>query len=168
MANQIEIERKYVIKMPDLDLIEKIEGYSVSRIVQIYLESEKGVTHRVRKRTFSDREIYTETKKIRIDSVSAHEDENEISAARFAELSAKMKAGTRPVIKSRHTFPFCGVTIEIDVYPDWKRSAIMETELGSRDQDVAFPDFLEIVSEVSGDGRYSNAAMAQRFPDELI
>lgn len=168
MANQIEIERKYVIKKPDIDSLRKECGYTESRIVQIYLESEPGVTHRVRERRYSDSVIYTETRKTRIDSMSAHEEEHEISEAQFLNLSRKIREGTRPVLKTRHTFEYKGVTFEIDVYPDWKETAIMETELNSRDEKVEIPSVLEIVKDVTGDSRYSNAAMSRVFPDELI
>ena len=168
MSNQIEIERKYVIKKPSLDVIREKDGYTESAIVQIYLSSEEGVTRRVRKRSFPSRVIYTETKKTRIDSVSSYEEEREISEAEFLTLSRNVKEGTRPVIKTRYTFLFCGVTFEIDVYPDWEKTAIMETELENRETCAAMPDFIEIVSEVTGDRRYSNASMAHAFPDELI
>ena len=168
MSKQVEIERKYVIKMPNVELLKTKEGYSESNIVQIYLSSDAGVTHRVRKRSFEGFVQYTENKKIRIDTMSAYEEEREISEAEFLSLSGKIKEGTRPVIKTRYTFDFCGVTFEIDVYPDWKRSAILETELESRDVSVKMPEFIEIISEVTGDRSYSNASMAHAFPEELI
>ena len=168
MAKGIEIERKYVIRMPDFEKIRKTDGYSESKIVQIYLALGEGVTHRIRKRSFEHLTSYTETKKTRIDSVSAVEEENEISEAQFVILSAKIKSGTRPIIKTRYTFDYNEVTFEIDVYPDWKQSAIMETELKNREESVKMPPFIDIIGEVTGDRRYSNAAMAQKFPEELI
>jgi len=168
MGNQIEIERKYVIKKPNIDSLRRERGYTESRIVQIYLESESGVTHRVRERRYSDSVIYTETRKTRIDYMSSHEEEHEISEAEFLSLSRKIKEGTRPILKTRYTFEYNGVTFEIDVYPDWKETAIMETELDSREKMVEIPSVLEIVKDVTGDSRYSNAAMSRAFPDELI
>ena len=169
MPSQVEIERKYVIKMPDLARLVTEAEYTESRIVQIYLSSEAGVTHRVRSRSFSDNvTVYTETKKTRIDGMSAHEEEKEISESEFLTLSKGIKAGTRPVIKTRYTFLLGGVTFEIDVYPDWNKTAIMETELKSREESVKMPPFIEIVREVTGDRSYSNAAMAESFPRELI
>ena len=168
MANQIEIERKYVIKKPDIDRLRKERGYTESRIVQIYLKSDPGVTHRVRERRYSDSVVYTETKKTRIDSMSSHEEEHEINEAEFHSLSRKIREGTRPVLKTRYTFEYKDVTFEIDVYPDWKNTAIMETELDSRDEEVEIPSILEIIKDVTGDRRYSNSAMSRTFPDELL
>ena len=104
MGKQVEIERKYIIKMPDPKMISSESGYTESRILQIYLESEPGETHRIRRRERSGAFVYTETIKKRIDKISSFEDEREISEEEFIRLSKKMKSGTRPIIKTRYTF----------------------------------------------------------------
>lgn len=168
MSVPVEIERKYVIAMPDVDRLASCDGYTVSEIDQTYLESSEGVTHRVRARRYRDKTVYTETKKIRIDKMSAFEDERELTEAEYLALLERRKQGTVTLKKSRHTFEFGARTFEVDIYPEWKGSAILETELESRDVDVDFPDFIEILAEVTGDKRYSNAAMSHSFPDELV
>ncbi|MBR5140695.1 MAG: hypothetical protein IKV16_06535 [Clostridia bacterium] len=162
----IEIERKYIIKLPDTSRLTEECGYTESDIVQIYLSSEPGVTHRIRSRRYGDKTVYTETKKTRIDKMSAYEDEREISEAEFSLLSKGIDAATRPIIKKRVTFDYLGNTVEIDIYPDWHRHAILETELLSREACAALPEYIEIVREVTGDFRYSNAVMARSFPEE--
>ena len=42
----------------------------------------------------------------------------------------------------------------------------METELPSRDTEVGMPSFIRIIADVTGDKRYSNAAMSRSFPKE--
>ena len=162
----IEIEKKYIIEKPSLKALSEMDSYSSSDIIQIYLPTDDGSTHRVRRRTAGERITYTETRKIRIDEMSATEIEGEISEERFLELSANPKEGTRPVRKTRHTFLYLGQMFEIDVYPEWERTAIMETELETRDVQVAFPDCIRIIRDVTGDKRYSNAAMSREFPKE--
>jgi CYTH domain-containing protein len=56
----------------------------------------------------------------------------------------------------------------VDIYPEWTRSCILETELVSRDTDVKMPTFISIIGEVSGDKRYTNASMAEEFPKEFF
>lgn len=164
----VEIERKYIIKMPDLATLATQPEYTRSDIIQIYLESEPGVTHRVRRRRYSDRVEYIENKKIRIDSISSTEMETVIDESRFDSLASAILDGTRPVLKTRHTFLFAGQTFEIDVYPEWTSTAVMETELQSREERAEIPPFIEIISEVTGDKIYSNASMSRRFPPEVI
>lgn len=163
----IEIERKYIIELPDIELIKGSESFSESRILQIYINSEPFVTHRIRRREFSDRVVYTETKKRRIDKMSAEEEEREITENEFNLLRGNIKQGTKPLNKTRYTFYYQGQLFEIDLYPAWKRSCILETELSSRDESVEFPGFIRVAREVTGNPAYSNAAMARAFPKEL-
>ncbi len=167
-CDSIEIERKYVIEIPSEEKMASMPEYTVSDIIQTYISSAKEVTHRVRKRVYPDRTVYTETKKIRIDKISAIEDEREISEEEYLAIRVNTKEGTSPLNKRRHTFVYEGQTFEVDVYPKWKRSCIMETELKSRDSVVKMPPFIKIIKEVTGDKSYSNASMSHAFPDECI
>ena len=164
----IEVERKYIVKKPEISILESQPEYTKSEILQIYLDSEEGITHRIRKRVFQDRTEYTETTKKRIDQISSEENEWEISKEEFDFLARKIKADTSKINKTRHTFTYCGQIFEIDVYPQWKNTAIMETELCDPLKEVAMPCFIVIVGEVSGDKSYSNAGMAKKFPREII
>ncbi len=165
----IEIERKYIIEMPDTALLAENGDYSCSEILQVYLNTEsRHVTHRVRSRKFSDKTVYTETKKIRIDSISAFEDEHEITEAEFCEKCKSIKTGSSPIRKMRHSFMYRGQCFEIDIYPEWKRTAIMETELKSKTDGTDVPSFIKIIKEVSGERAYSNASMSADFPPELL
>ena len=168
MKNSVEIEKKYVIRLPDTEYISTLDGYTESSITQIYIESAPGRTHRVRRRIQGDTPTYTETVKIRIDKMSAFEDEREIDQATFLRLSEKIKKGTRPVLKKRLTFLFESRLFEVDIYPEWRRTCIMEVELPAREEDVKIPPFIELVRDVTGDRAYSNASMSQSFPDELL
>ena len=162
----LEIERKYIIEMPDVAILLKEEKYSSSEILQIYLPSEQGMTHRIRRRIFQDRTQYTETVKLRVDKMSSEEREGELSAEQFTHLSINIKEGTRPLNKTRHTFLYLGQLFEIDIYPEWHHTAIMETELSSRETQVKMPEFIRIIKEVTGDKAYSNASMSREFPKE--
>ena len=164
----LEIERKYIIKMPDFCLLASENEYTKSDIIQIYLTSQKGETHRIRRRAYSEKVSFFETRKIRIDEMSVTEIEGEISEEKYTELSRLIADGTSPVIKTRHTFIYKGQLFEIDVYPQWDSTAIMETELEGREVQVEFPPFIEILLEVTGDKAYSNAAMSRSFPPEML
>lgn len=163
----VEIERKFVIRLPDLSVLTAVSGYTVSRITQTYLLSAPHVTHRVRRREYEGRVVYTETKKVRIDKLSSFEDERELTPLEYGELLATADPAANDVVKTRHTVPYGEYTLEIDVYPAWKSTCIMEIELPSRETEVKLPPFITVVAEVTGDKRYSNASMARSFPPEL-
>ena len=162
----IEIEKKYIIKMPNISILKVQTGYTESSILQIYLPCAEGETRRIRKRVRAGEATYTETRKIRIDKMSSNEIEREITESEFSLLSQNILESTRPIEKTRYTFIYKEQLFEIDVYPEWKHTAIMETELDSRERTVDFPQFLEIVKDVTGDKSYSNRGMSHTFPKE--
>lgn len=165
---QIEIERKYIIEKPNISLIRNMPKSTESEILQIYLPSENGETRRIRRRVYKDKTLCYETRKIRIDGMSCTEIEREITPDEFSTLSQSIKEGTTPINKTRYTFDYEGQTFEIDVYPQWQSSAIMETELESREKQVEIPSFINIIREVTGNKSYSNASMSIEFPKEDI
>ena len=162
----LEIERKYIIKMPLHEQMSVMEGYIATPIQQIYLPSAEGETRRVRRRAYPDRTVYIETRKIRVDAMSSTEIEREISEGEFDALAQTILQGTRPVGKTRHSFTYLGQLFEIDIYPQWQSTAIMETELSSREAEVKMPPFVNIIKEVTGNKAYSNASMSRSFPPE--
>lgn len=162
----IEIEKKYIIKLPTDTDMKRCSEYSCAELTQIYLTSLPGVTHRIRSVSSEGYLRYFETKKVRIDKMSSYEDEREISEEDFLRLKENIAKGTREIKKVRHTFVYLGQTFEVDVYPEWKSTCIMETELDSREREVMMPDFIEILRDVTGVRGYSNYAMAYEFPKE--
>ena len=163
-----EIERKFIIRIPDRQAIAKMPEYTESEITQTYLSSPAGITHRVRKRVYTDRTVYTETIKNRIDRISAMESEREIDEDCYLDLLKNIKPGTHPVHKTRYTFRLGGQVYEIDVYPKWKRTCILETELHSRGEHPPIPPMIRVIREVTGTKGYSNAGMSKKFPKEDI
>ena len=164
----VEIEKKYIIEMPSIDTLSSQSDYSSSEILQIYIAGEEGETRRIRRRTYADRCQYTETRKIRLNATSSTEMEREISPDEFTALNALALADRKPIHKTRHIFTYKNQLFEIDVYPEWQKTAIMETELDSADMEVEFPSFIKIVRDVTGAKKYSNAGMSKDFPKESI
>ena len=162
----IEIERKLIIEKPSEERLRVCDSYTVSEIEQIYLHIAKGECDRIRRREYPTHTVYTRTVKHRIDSESCYEDEREISREEYEALEKGIMQGTHPVRKRRHTFLFHGKTIEIDIYPEWERCAALECELSTRGESFLLPDFIRVLRDVTGDARYSNAALSQHFPSE--
>ena len=164
----IETERKLVILMPDREKMKKEDNYTESRIEQIYLY-DPDITRRVRKREFSNGVCeYTENTKRRISRMSCIENERRISAEEYSDLSLRIEDGARPLAKMRITFSFVGKTVEIDTYPEWGKTAILEVELEREDENIALPEYITVVKEVTGEKAYSNHSMAHNFPKELV
>ena len=162
----IETERKYIIRIPRISDMRGCRDYSCSAIEQIYLPSAPGITHRIRRRLTAGRSIYTETVKTRLSAMSCIEEEKEIAREEYSRLKGQRDRNRRIVKKNRHTFVYGEQTFEIDIYPFRKNSCVMETELHSEMERPALPPFIKVVKEVTGDHRYSNAALAKRIPED--
>ena len=167
MKNAIEIERKFIIKRPSNELLESLPKTDKSEIFQTYLESDVGQTLRVRKRVRSGYTEYTETKKVRIDGMSAYESERTIDEGEYLSLIKNIRHGSRTLVKTRYAVPYGSYVYEIDIYPEWRNTAIMEVELKTEDAAFDIPSFITVVREVTGMNEYSNSSMSMRFPDEI-
>lgn len=164
---KIETEKKYIILKIDAKTLEEQNAFTSSEITQIYL-SDSEMTHRIRKRVYADGVTeYTENTKKRISVMSSVESENIIGAERFESLKENIEPGSRALKKTRITFEYSSKTFEIDVYPEWKNTCILEVELDREDENIDFPDFLTILADVTGKKEYSNHSMAHRFVQEL-
>jgi CYTH domain-containing protein len=166
MKSQIEIERKFIIKMPSSGRLEKMPDYGVSEITQTYLTAECGTTERVRRRAYSGGVRYFHTVKRRIDKMSCDECEREIDEDTYNKLLKRSCQDSRPIVKTRHAFSFGGLTVEIDMYRGWEKIAVLEVELPSREAEPNIPDFIEVLFDATGNFAFSNASLAKHFPSE--
>ena len=164
MSISTETERKFLIALPEKTFLDALD---FSEIVQTYLQSEKGVTERVRMRSKHGAVRYTHTKKVRISPMSSTENEREIEKSEYLSLLTRTDKARSPVYKTRYLLRENGFLFEIDVYPFWKKQAVMEVELPSEDTFVEMPREIRILCEVTGDHRYSNASIALAVPPEI-
>ena len=166
--SHIETERKLIILKPDEAELLSQSCFTESRILQIYLENPT-VTHRVRRREYSGGRVeYTENKKKRISTLSAIEEEREISENEFLSLSGNIEKGASPLRKIRRTFSLGGFVYELDYYEKWEKSCIMEVELPRESEELIIPPFIRVLRDVTGDKRYSNHSMSHSFPKEEV
>lgn len=163
-----EIERKFLIAMPDAALLRAQNGCAVWKIEQIYLTAQPGETRRIRRVTESGETRYFKTFKRRLTDLSAEEDEGPISQEEYETHRRAADPDRHPVLKTRYRIPYEGQTLEVDIYPFWSDRAILEIELESESQPVHIPDWLRILKEVTADHRYKNVSLAQSVPTDIL
>lgn len=164
----IETERKFLIYMPDLDLLESCDGVRIKKIEQTYLCREDGKNARVRRIDEDGKVSFVKTVKQRISTLSSFEDEHEIDENTYANELLHADKTKLTVRKTRYCIPFDNHVIEIDVYPFWSDRAILEVELKSEDESFSLPDFIRVIKEVTEDGRYKNTNLAKEIPYDEI
>ena len=162
-----EIERKYLIRMPDLQWLASVAERS--HIVQTYLKKEqKGKSERVRKRETKGHIVYTHTEKTKVSPIKRIEIEEELDRASYEDLLRRADPERRTIEKDRYCLREKGLLFEIDVFPFWKNQAFLEIELSDEDQVFPWPDGIVCLREVTEDKRYTNSALALRIPEEEL
>lgn len=169
---KIEIERKFLVKLPNswselAELFDKV--VDVKRIIQFYLKAKSDkMSPRVRKTTQGlsgkTKTIYHINKKTPTSDAAVHqEEEKEISEKEYNELVKQSHPDKRSVEKTRFVFKFKNQVFELDVFKDnLEGLAILELELDSKDDKIKLPPFLHVVKEVTKDEKYNNFNLADK------
>ena len=163
----IEIERKFLIQMPDKSALVSL-GATVKGIVQTYLVPQGNETARVRMITEGEHISYIKTEKRRISALSHFEDEHEISYEEYENELKSRDTSKQAIEKTRYCIGFSNHVLEIDVYPFWTDRAVLEIELSSEDERFDIPDYIKVIKEVTDDGRYKNTNLAKEIPMDII
>ena len=164
----LEIERKYLIRMPDRLLLDRLADRR-DYIRQTYLlPREAGTTERVRLRGCGEKAEYTHTVKRRLTALTREEREETVSPRTYRTLLDRADPALRVIEKTRWCIPWEGVTLEVDRFPFWSDRAFLEVELPDPDRMPPLPEWVQVVREVTADRRYTNRALAEEVPQELL
>lgn len=165
MKNGLEIERKFLVRLPDTD---KLNIVKTEMMTQVYLEEvSDNLQRRIRKISCNGETTYTYTEKHFITAITRKEMEYNINEKEFERLLSQKRKDTAPVEKTRYSFEYENQLFELDVYPFSDELAVMEIELKNAEDEISFPENVEIIKEVTSDSRYANAAIATAgcFPE---
>ena len=160
-----EVERKFLIKKPTVELLENIEFISKNNIIQTYLLcKENGTERRVRQRG-SKEEGYNfyYTEKTDISNGERFENEYKISSREYTNYLMEADTRLHQISKERYCFVYHNQYFELDIYPFSDDYAILEIELNNINEEVVFPPFIEFVKEVTDDKKYRNSSLAKNL-----
>ena len=79
----------------------------------------------------------------------------------YLDLMVNADPAYRTIHKERYCLSENGLYYEIDLYPEWKDKAIMEIELHSENQEIVFPEGIDVIREVTADPSFSNHELAR-------
>lgn len=171
MVKKLEIEKKYLVKLPKswTALSELFDDLvDVKRISQTYLVSEKNEpAARVRKTiqglTGDTETVYHYNKKKSLSTGVDEELEKEISKSEFNKHLKDSDPKKFTVHKTRFLFKFENQIFELDVFKKPLNGlAILEIELKNKKDKVKLPPFLTVIKEVTEDHRYNNFNLANK------
>ena len=158
-SDPLEIERKFLIRYPDLDLLEQI-CIKKMPVAQTYLAAEKNHSRRLRMQECNGSTEYWYNEKEKITDVTRIEREREISKREYIDLLCEAIPGSKTINKTRYYIPSGKHCFEVDVFPEWNDRAFAEVELEDENQEFEIPDCISIIKEVTDDGRYTNLSLA--------
>ena len=155
-----EMERKFLIRFPDLYYLENNPLCRKVEITQTYLRSESGEEIRIRRRGENGHYVYYETHKRSLDGMKRLSTEQRLSQSEYRRLLKNADPKRRTIYKTRYCLTYDNQYFEIDVYPFWHDKAIMEIEVREEDTEIRFPYEIKVIREVTGEPEYKNAALA--------
>ena len=157
----METKRKYLIARPDPDTLGRRPNCQHVEIIQAYLRSEiPGETIRIRQRGCDGGYVYFKTRKRSVDGKRI-EMEERLTRHEFWDLLMQADPEYRTIRKDRWCLSENGLYYNIDVYPQWDNQALLEVELYSADDEVCFPDGIEVIREVTGEKEFTNPQIAR-------
>ena len=160
------IERKYLIRYPDIAWLESLPNCRKIDITQTYLSSPDDTQIRVRKRGSGGHNIYYRSEKRYITPYRRVEVEKRLSREEYKEQLKGADPTARPIRKTRYCLADRNMYYEIDIYPEWKKQAVLEVEMPGEQEEVRFPQGISVIREVTGDRKYKNYQLAHEMAPE--
>ena len=158
-----EINKRFLIKMPDVSLLENMNGCSRVDIAQSYLVSaDPSTTIRVRQRGLNGTYSYTKTVKRRI-SGGTFSTDLRITKEEYRDMTLNADPALSPISKKRYCLVKDDIGIKIDIFPFWRTFAILEAEMDP-DDELVLPEFVEVIEDITGDERFYNRSLARKLP----
>ena len=155
-----EMERRYLIKKPDMD---SVSGYATEKneIIQFYLTAPEGIVRRLRQRGDAGIWTFTLTERSAADKGKIRvETEHRITEKEYLNLLSETDISLPMTRKTRWAVSYGSLYYEIDVFPFSDDLAIMTVEL-SPDAEPDIPPFIEVVREVTDDPLYHGRGLAR-------
>lgn len=159
--SEFEIERKYLIKKPEIAKIEKEVKVEKVLITQTYLLSENETERRVRRKIVGDKKSFFYTEKITISSIKRIENERKIMETEYNELLKEKDPLLHTINKTRYVFIFKNQKFEMDFYEFSDEYAILEIEIREENEKIMLPDFIAIISDVTEDREFKNKSLSK-------
>jgi len=164
IPKSLEIERKFLIEYPDIDLLTKNYIMCPVDIAQYYIKNESA-NERVRKRGNKDHAMYFHTIKKRLSDTTRLEIESRISEEEYLKTIEGMTS-KKYITKTRYLIYYKKRYFEMDIFPFWDDKALLEIELEDENEFVEYPDLINIIKEVSDDDSYNNSNLT-RFMEAI-
>ena len=162
----LEIERKFLIVYPDLNFLNNMKLCRKIPISQTYLKTPDEGNFRIRKRGEGEQAVYIKTVKRKISDIKRIEIENYISEKEYNDYLMMKEFVNGTISKDRYCFVDNSTYYELDVFPFWNNTALLEIELLSEDQEYSLPEFVNVIREVTFEKQFRNKTLAVMYGEK--
>ena len=151
-------KRKFLVKMPDLDLLREKYGAVAIEMMQTYLRViVPNVERRIRQQENGEDYLYFYTEKHVMDDGTQWVTEKPISEKQYLHYLMEGDNTLHSVRKKKYRFIHGDCRFELDVYPFSGNSAV----LFMYGENVPLPPEITVLREVTGDPAYKNRQLAK-------
>ncbi len=157
----LKSHRKYLIRKPSLEELQKHVDCSVSQTMQTYLNQlQPGVERKILQVGHDGAFVYYYSERKPLPNSEIIEPEEHIDEKKY--LLLLMEADTRfhQLSCKQVCFLYRNQNFRIDLYPFSDEKAILHVELTTESEHIQIPDFLSIIREVTDDPSYRNYAIS--------
>ena len=147
-----ETQRKFLIKKPDLDLLNKLHNCNKVKVIEIYLNEEKNTISKLIQRGIISNYTYS---KITINKDKNVETETRLTQDAYIEELINIDTSKKIIIKDRYCLTVNSVYYEIDIYEHLEDKAICEVEL-TRSSELQLPSIIEVIEDITNNEEYTS------------
>ena len=155
-----EIERKFLIRYPDMDWLKSIPGAGPVEIIQTFLTTVDETEVRIRQHYEKGDYYCTQMIKRQISDGKWVEVEKPITENEYLQLMMQADPTRHPIHKDRYSLEYQNQYFQIDIYPEWDDKALVEIEL-QHYEEIHFPPQIEVIREVTEEKEYTNSELAK-------
>ena len=147
-----ESQKKYLIKKPDLEYLNKLNNCNKVKVIEIYLNQEKNQISKLIQRGINSNYTYSKITK-NLDKLV--ETETRLSQDAYIEELINIDTSKKIIIKDRYCITINSIYYEIDIYEHLEDKAICEVEL-TRKEDINLPSFIEVIDDITNKEEYTS------------
>lgn len=147
-----ETQRKFLIKKPDIEILNKLHNCNKVKVIEIYLNEENNNISKLIQRGINSNYTYSKITKNKDKNV---ETEIRLSQDAYIEELINIDTSKKIIIKDRYCLTENSIYYEIDIYEHLEDKAICEVEL-TRNSEFKLPSIIEVIEDITNNEEYTS------------
>lgn len=147
-----ETQRKFLIKKPDIEILNKLHNCNKVKVIEIYLNEENNNISKLIQRGINSNYTYSKITKNKDKNV---ETEIRLSQDAYIEELINIDTSKKIIIKDRYCLTENSIYYEIDIYEHLEDKAICEVEL-TRNNEFKLPSIIEVIEDITNNEEYTS------------